>query len=122
MPNGRVYQLIYPRHREWIFWAGFIQIREIYTDSPFSALLLHHYSVGQPLRIKNFFDSPCFLKLHHPLPNNISVFLRQTLMWLLFGSNGWVNVQVVIDEVRIDPWGLIGVPRKYIHIFFEKTN
>ena len=44
-----IHQLTYLRHREQIFWAGFIQISEIYTNLPFSALLLYHYSVSQPL-------------------------------------------------------------------------
>ena len=92
MASDRVYQLIYPGHKKWIFWASFIQIREVYTDSPLSALLLHHYSVCQPLRVKNFFDSPCFLKLHHLIPNNVGMLLRRTPGWLLLRSNGWVNV------------------------------
>ena len=52
MACGRIYQLIYLWHREQIFWAGFIQIREVYIDSLFSALLFYHYSIGQPLNGK----------------------------------------------------------------------
>ena len=88
MAYGRIYQLIYLRYREWIFWAGFIQIREVYTDSPFSALFLYHYSIGQPLRLENFLDSPCFFNLHHLVPNSVSILLRQALRWLLLRSNG----------------------------------
>ena len=46
MARGRVYQLIYPRYRERIFWAGFIQIREVYKNSSFAALLVYQNSIG----------------------------------------------------------------------------
>ena len=75
MACGCVYQLIYLRHREQIFWAGFIQIYEVYTNSPFPALLLYHYSIGQPLGIKNFLDSSCFFELHHLVPNSVGMLL-----------------------------------------------
>ena len=92
MAHGCIYQLIYLRHKEMIFWASFIQICEVYTDSPLSVLLLYHHSIGQPFRVKNLLNSPCLLKLHHLVPNSISVLLGWVLRWLLFGSNGWVNI------------------------------
>ena len=92
MARGRVYQLIYPRHREQIFWAGFIQIREVYTNSPFSALLLYHYNISQPLKVKNFLDSLCFFKLHHLVPNSVGMLFRRAPRGLFLGSDGWVNV------------------------------
>ena len=76
MARGYIYQLIYPRHRERIFWVGFIQIHEIYTNSPLFVLLLYHHSIAQPFRVKNLLDSPCLLKLHHLVPNNVSVLLK----------------------------------------------
>ena len=45
MANSNVYQLIYLRHREWIFRAGLIQIREINAYSPLPTLLLYYYRV-----------------------------------------------------------------------------
>ena len=89
---GCVYQLIYPRHREQIFWAGFIQISEVYIKSPLSALLIYHYSVSQPLRIKKFLDSPHFFKLHHLVPNSVGMLFRRAPRGLFLGSDGWVNV------------------------------
>ena len=92
MARGRIYQLIYPRHRERIFWAGFIQICEVYIDLPLSTLLLYYYSIGQPLRVKNFLNSSCSFKLHHLVSNGVSVLFRWASRWLLLGSNGWVNI------------------------------
>ena len=77
---------------ERIFWAGFIQILEVYTDSPLFAFFLYFYSIGQPLKVKNFIDSSCSFKLHHLISNGVNVFLRRALSWLLLGSNGWVNI------------------------------
>ena len=45
MADSSVYQLIYLRHREWIFRAGFIQIREINAHTPLPTLLLYYYRV-----------------------------------------------------------------------------
>ena len=73
MASSRVYQLIYPRHREQIFWADFIQIHEVYIDSPLPTFILYHYLIGQPLRVKDFLDSPYFFKLYHLVPNSINM-------------------------------------------------
>ena len=76
MAYSRVYQLIYPGHREQIFWAGFIQISEVYTNSQLSAFLLYHYSVSQPLRIENFLNCSRFFKFYHLVPNSVGMLLR----------------------------------------------
>ena len=89
---GCIYQLIYLRHQEQIFWASFIQISEVYTNSPFSALLLYHYSVSQPLRIKNFLDCSRFLKLHRLVPNSVGMLFQRAPRGLFLRGDGWVNV------------------------------
>ena len=45
MADNSVYQLIYLRHREWIFRASLIQICEINAHSPLPTLFLYHYHV-----------------------------------------------------------------------------
>ena len=45
MADSSVYQLIYLGHREWIFRASLIQIREINTHSPLPILFLYYYRV-----------------------------------------------------------------------------
>ena len=50
---------------EGVFWAGLVQICEVHTYSPLPALLLHHHSIGQPLRVKQLLNSPGQLKLDH---------------------------------------------------------
>ena len=55
---GCIHQLIYPRKGERIFWTGFVQVCEVHTYPPLPVLLLYHHDVGQPLKIKNFLDSP----------------------------------------------------------------
>ena len=87
-----VYQLIYLWHRERIFWAGFIQISEVYTNSPFSALLLYHYSVSQPFWIKKFLDCLHFFKLHHLDLNSVGMLFRRASRGLFLGGDGWVNI------------------------------
>ena len=75
MAHCCIHQLIYSRHREGIFWASLILICEVHTYSPFSVLLFHHHSIGQPFRVKDFLDSSYLLELHHLISNNICMFL-----------------------------------------------
>ena len=92
MTHRCIYGLVYLRHREEIFWASLIQIYEVHTHSPFSVLLLHHHSTGQPFRVEHFLDSPCLLKFYHPISNSICMFLGWAPRLLLFGNDGWVNI------------------------------
>ena len=41
-----------------IFWAGLVQIGEVYTHSPFLTLLFYYYGIGQPLRVKTSLIAP----------------------------------------------------------------
>ena len=57
MAYGCIYQLIYPRHRERIFWVGFIQIREVYETRHFplfffTTIVLANHSVGLSTRTR----------------------------------------------------------------------
>ena len=45
MADSSVYQLIYLGHREWIFRANLIQIREINAHSPLPIIFLYYYRV-----------------------------------------------------------------------------
>ena len=61
--NGCIHQLVYLRHGKRILGTSLIEVREVHAYSPLSCLLFYHHRIGQPLRIKNFFDSPSLLKL-----------------------------------------------------------
>ena len=45
MPSNRINQEIDLWEREWILRACFIQIGELYTDSPLFVLFLHYYGI-----------------------------------------------------------------------------
>ena len=62
MTYHRIYQLIYPRHRERVFETSLIEICKVDTHVPLPRFLLHHHCISQPLRIKHLFDSPCLLE------------------------------------------------------------
>ena len=70
-----IYQLVYSRQEEGVFWTSFVQVRKVYTHSPFSILFLDHHSIGQSLRIENLLDSPCLLELLHLISDSIRVIL-----------------------------------------------
>ena len=42
--------------------------------------------------------------------------------WLLLGSDGRVDIEVMADKVRVDLGGIAGIPCKYINISFKKLN
>ena len=72
MAYCRIYQLIYPRHREGIFGASLVKVCKVHTNTPFSCLLLHHYSISQPLGVENLLIAPARLSL------TTSVFIAST--------------------------------------------
>ena len=53
-------RLIDPGKREWVLWAGLVQVGEIDADSPLPVLLFDQDRVGQPFRVKRYPDEPCF--------------------------------------------------------------
>ena len=120
MAHRCIYQLVYSRHREGVFWEGLIQIHEVHAHLPFPALLLHYYGVGQPFGVEDFLDSPCLFELHHLFPDSVCMFFGWVLRRLLLGNDGWVNVQMMADKIRVHPWGLINVPCKHINVSFEE--
>ena len=42
--------------------------------------------------------------------------------WLLFGSDGRVDVEMGVDEEWVNSWSIAGVPCKHINILFEKFD
>ena len=64
-------QLVNPRHRERVLWANFIQVYKIYIYIPLPGLLLGYYGVSQSFRVKNLFNNPSPLKLHHLILHSI---------------------------------------------------
>ena len=42
--------------------------------------------------------------------------------WLLLGSDGRVDIEMVTDEGWINPWSIAGILCKYVNISFEKLN
>ena len=101
MTYPRIYQLIYPRHRKRVFRTSPIEIRKVHTHAPLSYFLFHHYSVSQPLRIKHLFNSPCLLKFGYFILDNLYMFLGQAPKWLPFWSNGWIDIQMITNEIWI---------------------
>ena len=65
MTHSCIHQLVNLRHRERVLWVGFVQVCKIYTYTPLPHLLLYHYGISQPFRVKNLFNSLSLLKFHH---------------------------------------------------------
>ena len=116
MTYRRIHQLIYPRHKERVIGTSLIKICKVHTHMPLSCFLFHHYCVSQPLRIKHIFDSPCLLEFCDLILDNLYMFLKWTPRWLYSQSNGWINIQMMTNEIWIYPRGFIGVPCKHIYI------
>jgi len=56
-----VHQFVNSKNGEGVFWAGFVQVCKIHAHLPLSIFLFNHHYVGQPLEVKDFFDSPNLL-------------------------------------------------------------
>ena len=122
MSNGCIHQLVYLRHGKWILGTSLIEVREIHAHSPLSCLLLYHHRIGQPLRIKNFFDSPSLLELGHLTSDSFGVLFWWAPRWLSFRNNGRIHIESMTDETWIYAWGFIWAPCEHIDIFFEELQ
>ena len=120
MADCCIHQLVYSRHKEGVFWASLIQICEVHAYLPLPALLLRYYGIGQPFGVEDLLDSPCLFELHHLFPDSVCMFFRWASSRLLLRSDGWVNVQMMADEIQVHPQGLISVPCKHINVSFEE--
>ena len=117
MTYCRIYQLIYSRHRERVFRTNLIEIYKVHTHVPLSCFLFHHYCISQPLKIKHLFDSPCLLEFCYLILDSLYMFFRRMLRWLSSRSDGWINIQMMTNEIWIYPQGFIGISCKHINIF-----
>ena len=52
MAHCCVHQLVNPRYREMVLWAGIVQVCKIYAYAPLPSRLVYHYGVSQPFKIK----------------------------------------------------------------------
>ena len=116
MAHRCIHQLVYSRQREGVLWVGLIQIYEVHAHSPLPALLFYYYSIGQPFGVENLLDSPCLFELYHLFPDSVCMLFRWAPRQFFLGSDGWVNVQMMVDEIRVHPRGLISVPCKHINV------
>ena len=72
--------------------------------------------------IEHLFDSSCSFELCHLISDSLGMFSRQMPRRLSPRINRRVNVQVMIDEIRIYPWGFVSIPCEHINIFPKKFN
>ena len=42
--------------------------------------------------------------------------------WLLLGSDGRIEIEVMADEGWVDPGGVVGIPCKYVNIPLKELN
>ena len=40
----------------------------------------------------------------------------------MLGNDGWVDIKMVINKGWVDPWGIAGVPCKYVNVCFEEFD
>ena len=120
MTHGCIHQLVYLRHGKWVLGTSLIEVREVHAYSPLSCLLFYHHRIGQPLRVKNFLDSPSLFELGHLTPNSLGVLLRWSPMRLSLRSNGGIHVESMTNEIRVHTWGFVRVPCKHVYICSEE--
>ena len=105
-----------------VFRTCSVQICEVHTYPSLSVFLLHHHSVGQPFRVKHFFNSLSLLKFHHLIFDSIIMIFREAPRWLFSRDDRWIDVQMMTDEAQIHPWSFVSIPSEYINVSLEKFD
>ena len=77
LSDDGVYDLVYPRQRETVFWARIVEIGVIDTHPSFSFLFGDHYYICQPIWILHFSNKYGFQQFVNLISDNfLSVWVK----------------------------------------------
>ena len=105
-----------------ILWTNFIQIYEVHTHPPFSILLFYFHSIGQPLRVKDFFNCSSLFKLVYLHPYYLCMLFRRSPRRLSPWYHTGIHIQQVTNKLEINPRNIISTPSKDVNIIFQKLH
>ena len=116
MPRRGIHNLIYAGQGEAIFWISIVEVRVVYTHSPFIPLLWNHHYVGQPFGVFYRSDKSIMQKfINLGLDDQVAVWVKASnFLSDQLGRGG--NFQLVRGLNGVDPGHITMSPGKHISI------
>ena len=93
LSGGGVYNLVYPRQRETVFWTCIIEVGVIDTHPPLTFLFGYYYHICYPIRIFHLLNEFGLQQLVNLIPDNLLPIRVETSDPLSNGSCCWQDVK-----------------------------
>ena len=117
-----VHDEIYPRQREAVLWACFVDVSEVDTESPLAICFFDEYDVSQPLKILHLPDRSCLEEFSDLLVDGFLSLWREAPLPLLDRFEGRVGVQPMSDYCRVNSSHVRLLPCEDVFVMSQKLS
>ena len=122
MAGYGVHNEVYPRQRETVLWACFVDVSEVDTDSSLTIFFFDEYDVGQPLGILYLPDRSCLEEFADLHIDGFLSFWREAPLLLLDRFKGWADIQPVSYYCRVNSSHVRLLPCEDVSILSQKLG
>ena len=122
MADCGVHDEVDPWQREAIFWACFVYVSEVDTESPLAICFFDEYNASQPLRMLDLPDRSCLEEFTDLLVDGFLPFWREAPQLFLDRFEGWAGVQPMSDYCRVNSSHVCLLPCKDVSILSQKLS
>ena len=122
MAGCGIYDEVDPRQREIVFWACFVDVSEVDTESPFAIFFFDKCDVSQLLRILHLPDRSCLEEFADFLVDGFLSFWHEIPHLLLDRIKGWADVQPMSDYCRVNPSHVRLLPHEDVFVLSQKSG
>ena len=105
-----------------VFWACFVDVGEVDTESPFTICFFDEYYVSQPLWILHLPDRSCLKEFADLLVDGFFSIWREAPPFLLNRFEGRVGVQPMSDYCRVNSSHVCLLPCEDVSVLSQKLS
>ena len=122
MASCSVHDEVDPWQREAVFWACFVDVGEVDTESPFTICFFDEYYISQPLWILHLPDRSCLKEFADLLVDGFLSIWRKAPPLLLDQFEGRAGVQPMSDYYRVNSSHVCLLPCKDVSVLPQKLS
>ena len=122
MAGCGVHDEVDPWQREAVFWACFVDVGEVDTESPFSICFFDKYYVSQPLWILHLPDRSCLKEFADLLVDGFLSFWCEAPSLLLDRFEGRAGVQPMNDYCGVNSSYVCLFPCEDVSVLSQKLS
>ena len=122
MAGRGVHDEIYPRQREIVLWACFVDVSEVDTESPLAIFFFDEYDVGQKLKILYLPDRSLLEEFADLLIDGFLSLWHEAPPLLLDRFEGWADVQPMSYYCRVNSSHVRLLPCEDVLVLSQKLG